>query len=93
MIILLGDFNAKLIVNSITSKTLAVKNTIFPHLNIRKQTQTSPDGTTHNQADHIPIDKRWHLSILKMQSFRGADCDTDHSLVAAKVRESLAVRK
>ena len=28
-----------------------------------------------------------------MRSFRGADCDTDHSLVIAKVRERLAVGK
>ena len=28
-----------------------------------------------------------------MGSFRGADCDTDHCLVIAKVRERLAVGK
>ena len=28
-----------------------------------------------------------------MQSFRGADCDTDHYVVIAKVRERLAVGK
>jgi len=28
-----------------------------------------------------------------VQSFRGADCDTDHYLVIAKVRERLAVGK
>jgi hypothetical protein len=28
-----------------------------------------------------------------VQSFRGADCDTDHYLVVAKVRERLAVIK
>jgi len=33
------------------------------------------------------------LSILDVQSFRGSDCDTEHYLVVAKVRERLAVSK
>jgi len=43
--------------------------------------------------DHILIDRKWHFSILDVRSFRGADCDTDHYLVVAKVRERLAVSK
>ena len=39
------------------------------------------------------IDGRWHSSVLDVRSFRRADCDTDHYLVVAKVRERLAVRK
>jgi hypothetical protein len=39
------------------------------------------------------IGRRWHSSILDVQSFRRADFDTDHYLVVAKVRESLAVSK
>jgi hypothetical protein len=39
------------------------------------------------------IDRRRHSSILDVRSFRGADCDSDHYLVAAKVRERLAVGK
>jgi hypothetical protein len=37
------------------------------------------------------IDKRRHSSILDVRSFRTADCDTDHYLMVAKVRERLAV--
>ena len=39
------------------------------------------------------VDRRRHSSIIDVRSFRGADCDTDHYLVVAKVRERLAVRK
>jgi hypothetical protein len=39
------------------------------------------------------IDRRRHSSILDVRSFRGADSDTDNYLVAAEVRERLAVSK
>jgi hypothetical protein len=44
-------------------------------------------------TDKVLIDKTRHSSILDVRSFRGADCDTDHYLVVAKVRERLAVSK
>jgi len=52
------------IVNFATSKNLVVKNMMFLHLNIHEYTWTSPDGKTHNQSDHMLIDRRWHLSVL-----------------------------
>ena len=39
------------------------------------------------------IDGRWNSSILGVRPCRGADCDTDHYLVVAKVRERLVVSK
>jgi len=48
---------------------------------------------SHINSIHILIDRRRHSTIIDVGSFRGADCDTDHYLVVAKVRERLAVRK
>jgi hypothetical protein len=53
----------------------------------------SSDGKMHNQIVHVLIDRKRRSSILDVWSFRGADCDTDHCLVGAKVRERLAVSK
>ena len=66
---------------------------MLPHRNIHRYIWTSPDGKTHDQIDHILIDRRWLSSILDVPSFRGADCDINQYLVVAKIRERLAVRK
>ena len=80
-------------VNIATSKTLVVKSMMLLHQNNHEHTWTPPDGNTHNHNDHILTDKRWHSSRLNIQPFRGANCDTDHYLVVAKVRERLAICK
>ena len=56
--------NGVRLVNFATSKNLVIKSMMFPHRNIHKYTWTSPDGDTHNQIDHILIDRRRHSSIL-----------------------------
>jgi hypothetical protein len=66
---------------------------MFPYCNIHKHTWNSLDGGTHNQTDHVLIDKRQHSNILDVWSFRGADCDTDHCLVVAKLRVRISVSK
>jgi hypothetical protein len=81
------------IVNTDIRKNLRVKSTIISHRNIYKYTWTSPDGKTHNKIDHILVDRRRHSNVLDVRSFRAADCDSDHYLVVAKVRERLAVNK
>jgi hypothetical protein len=80
-------------VNFATSKNLVVKRKMIPNRNIHKYTLTSPDEKTHNQIVHILIDRRWHPSILDVRIFSGGDFNTDHYLVVAKFRESLAVSK
>jgi hypothetical protein len=43
--------------------------------------------------DHALRDRRRHSNVLDVRYFRGADCDTDHYLVVARIRERLAVSK
>jgi hypothetical protein len=54
----------------------------------------SPDGKTHDQINHILVDRRRrNLNVLDVRSFRAADCDSGHRLVVEKVRERLAMNK
>jgi hypothetical protein len=45
------------VVNFATLKNPIVKSTTSPHCDVHKDTCTSP-GVTHNQIDHVLIDKR-----------------------------------
>jgi len=53
-----GNDTGVRIVNFATSKSLVLKSTTFQHSNIHKNTWTSPDWKTHNQIDHILIDRK-----------------------------------
>jgi hypothetical protein len=66
---------------------------MFPQHSIHKFIWTSLDGKTQNQINRILVNRKRHSSILDVRSFRGTDCDTDHYLVVAKVKEKLAVSK
>jgi hypothetical protein len=81
------------VVNFETSKYLIVKSTTFPHRLIHKHTWTSPDFVTYNQIDHVLVEKRRHSNTLGVCSFRGAECDTDHYLLLAQMRERISVSK
>jgi endonuclease/exonuclease/phosphatase family metal-dependent hydrolase len=74
-------------VNFATSKNLTIKRMMFPHRNIHKYTWMSSDRKTHNQIDRILIERRRHLSVFNVSSFRAAECDSDHCLMVAKLRE------
>jgi hypothetical protein len=83
----ISNDNGVRLVNYATSENLRVKSTMFPHHNNHKYTWTSPDGKTHNQIGHILVDRRRHLNILDVRSYKLADCDTDQYLDVAKVRD------
>ena len=54
---------------------------------------TSPDGIKNNQIDLVLVDKRRQSSIIDIRSLRGVDCDIDHCLVVAIIRERQSLKK
>jgi len=87
-----NDHDAR-VINFATSKNLFVNSKMFTHRNIHKRTRTSLDRKTHNQNDHVLTYRIRPSSIPDVPSFKGVDCDTDHCLVIANVRERLLVSK
>jgi hypothetical protein len=60
---------------------------------MHKNTWPAADGKTHNQINHVLVDRRHHSSRLDVGLFRVADCSTDRCLVVVKVKERLAVSR
>lgn len=78
--------NGKKLIEFATERDLRIMTTYFEHKNIHKGTWISPDGRTINQIDHIAIESKHIKYILDARSYRGADLDTDHMLVRAKIK-------
>ncbi|XP_072016996.1 uncharacterized protein [Amphiura filiformis] len=61
-------------------------NTCFKHHKRNLYTWKSPGDRYRNQIDYIMMKRRWKSSVLDAKTYPGADCDTDHILLAAKMR-------
>ena len=111
MLIILGDFNAKIgkepayqphvgrhslhtesndngqrLAGFAATHNLKVVSTMFEHKNIHKETWVSNDNRTRNQIDHVLVNARYAGNVMDVRSRRGADADSDHFLVHAKIR-------
>lgn len=87
-----NDIGCKLI-DLATGRNLRVKSTMFPHKKIHKGTWRSPDGRYVNQIDHVLVNERFNNSILDVRTVREADSDSDHFLVAGRLRVKLKRRQ
>ena len=71
------------------SNDLLLMNTCFQQHKRRLFTWTSPDGNTKNQIDYIAVQKRWKSNVVSTKTYPGADCGSDHELLAANIRLKL----
>jgi hypothetical protein len=53
-----------------------VRSTMFPHYNIQTSAWISPDSVTHNQIDHMLVDRSRHSNIVDIRPSGGSYCDT-----------------
>ena len=67
---------------------LVIANTLFQQHTRRLYTWTSPDGQHQNHIDYILCRQRWRSSIQSAKTRPGADCGSDHELIA-KLRLNL----
>jgi endonuclease/exonuclease/phosphatase family metal-dependent hydrolase len=69
------------LISYVASMDLVIGSTLFPH----KASWKSPDGSTMNQTDHVLIDYHHKSSIQDVRSYRGANIDSNHFVITAKL--------
>jgi hypothetical protein len=67
-------------------RDVAVNGTWFQYKDIHKVTWRSPDSQICNQIDHLLVDSRHCINVFDVRSLRGADTESDHYLVCAKLK-------
>jgi hypothetical protein len=69
---------------------LVIQSTFFPHKRIRLRNWRTPDLDVLNQIDHVLVAASHSSSVIDVRTCGGPNCDSDHCLVKAVVRERLA---
>jgi hypothetical protein len=72
------------------SRDMVIGTTLYPHKDIHKMTWRAPDGATYNQIDHMLIDVRHKSDLIDIRSYRGANIDSDHYLLKARIRARIS---
>ena len=68
---------------------MMVTNTWFEHEKRRRYTWKKPGDTDRFQIDYILVKQRYRNSVKNSRSYPGADADSDHNLVMAKIKLKL----
>jgi exonuclease III len=74
-----------------TTNSLKILSTWYPKKDIHKGTWKIPGTEDTNQIDHILMSKRWATDIENIRTYRGANSDSDHFLVGARLKQKIAL--
>jgi len=74
-----------------TTNNFKVLSTWYPRKDIHHGTWKIPGTEDINQIDHILVSKRWATDIENIRTFRGANSDSDHFLVGARLKQKIAL--
>ena len=74
-----------------TTNNFKVLSTWYPRKDIRKGTWKIPGTEETNQIDHILVSKRWATDIENIRTNRGANSDSDHFLVGARLKQKIVL--
>ncbi|XP_067616258.1 craniofacial development protein 2-like [Eurosta solidaginis] len=85
--------NGLRLIDFVGDRNMVISSTRFIHKKIHKATWLSPDRNTRNQIDNVVIDGRHASSVLDVRTIRGPNIDSDHYLVATKIRTRLSAAK
>ena len=69
---------------------LALITSWYPRKDIYKGTWKIPGTNNTNQIDHILVSKRWATDIENIRTYRGANSNSDHFLVGARLKQKIA---
>jgi len=69
---------------------LIISSTYFEHKHIHKGSRNDPAGSTVNQIDHVLINRRRATTVEDVKTMRGANCDSDHSLIRTMIRHEIS---
>ena len=71
------------------TNNLAIANTLFDQHPRRLYTWISPDRNTRNQIDYIMIEQKWKSCLEDARTLPGADFNSDHQLLTARIQMRL----
>jgi endonuclease/exonuclease/phosphatase family metal-dependent hydrolase len=83
--------NGLRVVQYATINNFKVLSTWFPRKDIYKGTWKIPGTNDTNQIDHILVSKRQATDTENVQTYRGANSDSDHFLVGARLKQKISL--